>query len=344
MPHGGRYSVRNRDPRIVDFSSSVSPAGAPPAAMRALREGLGRVADYPDPDSSDLVSGLARYTGLPRSRLVVGNGAVEIIYGFCAAFLAGRRALIQAPTFGEYEAACRLAGCRTEFFGSEDLSRDLRRFVGRIPRGGCVFVCNPNNPTGAMLSRREVSRVIAAAGRRSSFAFVDECFIELSAAPGESVLGLVRRRDNLLVLRSLTKSFGLAGIRVGYAAAPGGVASALRGAKVPWSVNALAQRAGLAAIRSGSHLAKARGVVAREAAFLARRIGGIPGFECRETSANFILVRTARDSTLLQGRLLGRGVLVRDCAGFRGLDNHHIRVAVRSRRDNLRLVRALEAA
>ncbi len=343
VAHGGRYSAGTRDPDVVDFSSSVSPAGMPASVRSALGRRLGAVLDYPDPDSSDLVRGLAKYTGLPGSRILAGNGAVEIIYNFCTAFASGRSVLVQAPTFGEYEAACRLAGSRVSRFRSMSLAGDLGRFISKIPRGGCVFVCNPNNPTGSMLTRRQVSKIITAAKQRSTLAFIDECFIELAPESDESVLNLTRRHDNLLVLRSLTKSFGLPGIRIGYAASSKHIISALSNMKIPWSVNALAQEAGLAAIKSRHHLAKSRRIIKKESGFLKSRIAKIPGFECHDTSANFILVRTRQDSTRLRGRLLRHKILVRDCKNFSGLGSHHIRIAVRSRGDNLKLVRALEA-
>jgi len=344
VAHGGRYSADARDPDIVDFSSNISPAGMPAGVRKALGRKLGAVLDYPDSNSSDLIRGLARYCGVPESRILAGNGAVEIIYNFCTAFASGKRALIQAPTFGEYEAACRLAGGRVSLLKSMSLADDLEPFISKIPRGGCVFVCNPNNPTGTMLGRQQMSQIILAARRKSALVFVDECFIELVPESDESVLGLTKRHDNLFVLRSLTKSFGLAGIRIGYAVSSKEMISTLQNLKIPWSVNALAQEAGLAAIRSESHLSKSRRMIKKESAFLKSKIAEIPGLECHDTSANFILIRTRHDSTRLQKRLLRHGVLIRDCKNFPGLDNHYIRVAVRSRRDNLKLVRALEAA
>ncbi len=343
VDHGGRYSVDSRDPDIIDFSSSISPAGMPAFVKSILRKGLDSVSDYPDPRSTDLIRGLSRYTGLPASRLVVGNGAIEIIYNFCSAFVHGKDVLIQAPTFGEYEAACRLAGARILRFNSMNLSDDLESFACEIPKNGCVFVCNPNNPTGSLLTGTQMSKIIISARQKSALVFVDECFIELVPGSDESILKLVKRHDNLLVLRSLTKSFGLAGIRIGYAASSGHVAAILNNMKIPWSISSLAQRAALAAISSDSHLSRSRRIIKREVGFLKSRISGIPGFECHNTAANFILIRTKKDSARLQRQLLRHKILVRDCRNFVGLDNHHVRVAVRSRVDNLRLVHALEA-
>ena len=122
----------------------------------------------------------------------------------------------------------------------------------RIWRNGCVFVCNPNNPTGTILSKKQLTKIISSAKRKSCLVFVDECFIELVPQSNQSVLNLVKRYDNLFVLRSLTKSFGLAGIRIGYAGSSKQIIDILQKIKIPWSVNALAQEAGIIAIKNKS--------------------------------------------------------------------------------------------
>ena len=343
VPHGGRYSVANRDPRIVDFSSNTSPAGMPASVKPLLKKRLGQIEHYPDPNSNDLMSGLRKYTGLPESNLIVGNGALEIIYNFCSAFLSKKRVLIPIPTFGEYEAAAKLAGCKIVFFKTMNLSEHIDSFISQIPSNGCIFVCNPNNPTGTILSKKQLTRIISAAKRKSCFVFVDECFIELVPESNQSILNLIKKHDNLFVLRSLTKSFGLAGIRIGYAGASKRIIDILQKMKIPWSVNALAQEAGLIAIRNKAHITKSKSMIKKESYFLKNRIADIQGFECHASSTNFILIKTRQDSTKLQKRLLKHKILIRDCKSFRGLNNHYIRIAIKSHKDNLKLIRALEA-
>ena len=341
--HGGRYSVKEADHATIDFSSNITPLGTPKSVRRAIRQSIGSIAEYPDADSPALLSDLGEYAGLPADNLVAGNGAVEIIYNFCHAFLSPKtRVLMPVPTFSEYEAASRLYNARISYFDTMNLSDSIDEFLAKIPDRGCVFLCNPNNPTGSLLSKNDVLSVARRACQASSLVLLDECFIEM-AESGESVIGCVREHENLVVLRSLTKAFGMPGIRIGYAAAPVRVAEILRRVRVPWGVNSLAQAAARAAIADTSHLAKSRKIIQRESAYLRRNISRLEGFECLESSANFILIRTTRDSGTLQKALLARGILVRDCSSFRGLDSHYIRIAVRSRLDNRRLVLALEA-
>ncbi len=344
VAHGGPYSVHNCDPDTIDFSSNVSPAGMPSSVKTALRQKLYTMENYPDLYSSDLMHGLKKYTKLAESNLLVGNGAIEIIYNFCNTFLSKKRVLIQAPTFGEYEAAARLAVCKISHFQSMNIAESLEAFIRKIPKNGCVFVCNPNNPTGTMLCKKQLARIIQAAGKKSCIVFVDECFIELVPDSDQSILNLVKKHDNLFVLRSLTKSFGLAGIRIGYAAASQQIISILQKTKIPWSVNALAQQAGLLAIKNKTHLKKSKSIIKKESNFLKNKINEFAEFECHDSVANFILVKTKQDSTKLQKKLLKHKILIRDCKNFQGLNNHYIRIAVRTHKDNLKLISALEKA
>ncbi len=341
--HGGRYSIEGTDHTTIDFSSNITPLGTPQSVRAAIKRNIDSIAEYPDPDSSALLSDLEGYTGLPAANLVAGNGAVEIIHNFCHAFLSRKmRVLMPVPTFSEYEAASLLYNARTSYFETLNLSDSIDEFLARIPDGGCVFLCNPNNPTGELLPKNDVLSVVRRAQEASSVVLVDECFIEMVGSD-ESVIGHVQRHENLMVLRSLTKSFGMPGIRIGYVAAPVEVAKILRRLQVPWSVNSLAQAAARAALADTSHLAKSRKIIQRESRYLRQRISKIRDLECLESSANFILIKTARDSRVLQKMLLARGILVRDCSSFRGMGSHHIRIAVRSHADNQKLVSALEA-
>lgn len=342
VAHGGLFSLGAKDPKILDFSSNISPAGMPSSVASFLKKQLSEIEHYPDLHSYDLKSGLKKYTGLPKENLIVGNGAIEIIYNFCNAFLSKKHVLIPAPTFGEYEVAAKLADCKISFFKTLNLSENIDSFISQIPKNGCVFVCNPNNPTGTILSKKQLRKIIVAAKLKSCFVFVDECFIELVPKSDESILNLVKKFDNLFVLRSLTKSFGLAGIRIGYAAASKQIISILEKMKIPWSVNALAQQAGIVALKNKQHLTKSKSIIKKESNFLRKKIATIQGFECHDSSTNFILIKTKQNSTRLQKKLLKQKILIRDCKNFEGLNDHYIRIAIKSHKDNLKLIRALE--
>ena len=341
--HGGQNSIKNSNSHIIDFSSNITPIGIPLSVKTNLIKNLDDIQNYPDFHSSKLISSLNKYTCLQKSNLLVGNGAIEIIYNFCFAFLSKKtKVLIPVPTFQEYETAAKLNNCKISYFKTMNLSENIDSFISQIPQNGCVFLCNPNNPTGKLLSQKQVLLIIKTAKKLSSIVFVDECFIELVPESDESVISYIKKYDNLFVLRSLTKSFGLPGIRIGYAAASKQMIEILQKIKIPWSVNSLAQNAANVALKNKSHLKKSKLVIKKESIYLKNQIAKLDGFECHDSFTNFILIKTKHDSTKLQKKLLKHKILIRDCKNFRGLNNHYIRIAVKSHKDNLKLVRALE--
>ena len=343
VTHGGKNSIQSADPQIIDFSSNISPMGTPLSVKKILKKNIDNIKNYPDSNSSTVISSLKKYTRLEKSNLLVGNGAIEIIYNFCYAFLSKKtKILIPIPTFQEYETAAKLNNCKISYFKTMNLSENLKEFISKIPENGCVFICNPNNPTGRLLEKSQLLQIIKKAKKLSTIIFIDECFIEMVPESNESIISYVEKYDNLFVLRSLTKSFALPGIRIGYAASSKYMIGILQKIKIPWSVNSLAQDAANTALKNKSHLIKSNLIIKKELNYLTNKISKLDGFTCIKSSTNFILIKTKKNSTDLQKKLLGEKILVRDCKNFRGLNDHHIRIAVKSHKDNLKLVKALE--
>ena len=341
--HGGLFSIKNPNPKIIDFSSNISPVGPPPLVKKYLKKHLDELEIYPDSDSTIMRKNLQWYTKIPFSQIVAGNGATEIIYNFCQAFLSKKTpVLIPIPTFGEYEAAAKLCGSEISYFKTMNLNNDVEEFIKSIPKNGCVFICNPNNPTGTLTLKKNIKKIIESATKKSTLIFVDECFIELVPKSDESVSKLVKKFDNLFVLRSLTKSFGLAGIRIGYGLGPKNIIQTLSKIKIPWNVSGLAQRAADAAICHSFYLDKAKKVIEKESKFLRREISNIKEFECHNSDTNFILIKTKSKSKIIQNKLLKKNILVRDCSSFRGLGNNYIRIAVKTRNENKKLIQAMK--
>jgi threonine-phosphate decarboxylase len=345
VAHGGIYAAGlGFDPKILDFSSNVNPLGFPLAIKNGLKKNLTLFSIYPDSDSSKLRNSLEKHTGIPKDQIVVGNGATEIIYNFCKAFLNKRNVLIPIPTFGEYESAARLHGTKISYFKTMNLNEDIDDFVKIISKNQCIFVCNPNNPTGVLTSQKNVLKILDVSRDNSSLVFVDECFIELASNPHESIVPKLRRFDNLFVLRSMTKSFGLAGLRVGYGLGSKNMIEILNRIKIPWNVNGIAQEIAIKALSYRSHLERTRKLVTKERKFLKDSISKIRGLQYHDSDSNFILIKSKIRSKQLQKKLLNKNILVRDCSSFEGLDDKFIRVAVRTHRENQRLVKELRKA
>ena len=342
--HGGKYGTKNPDANVIDFSSNVNPLGCHPGVKRYLKKQLNLISEYPDPNSTNLRANLAWFTGIPKKQIVVGNGATEIIYNFCKTFLNKKtRVLIPIPTFSEYEVSAKLCESKISFFKTMDLSKNLQKFIMKIPRNGCIFICNPNNPTGVLIKKKEMLKIISAAKKKSSLVFIDETFIELVPESNESLIKYIKNYENLFILRSLTKSFGLAGIRIGYGVSNSQIIDPLQKIKIPWNVSYMAQRAASAAICYHPFLEKTCKLIKKEKDFISSNLAKSKKFTCYNSSTNFILVKTKIKSRLLQKKLQRKKILIRDCSTFRGLNQDYIRIAVKTRKENIKLVKALEA-
>jgi threonine-phosphate decarboxylase len=258
---------------ILDFSANVNPLGPSRRVIETICENVWRLPYYPDPDCTELKKALTRYIGeIGTDNLVVGNGSTELIYLFCEVFMErGDSALIPEPTFGEYENAVKRAGGRPVYV---KLGRDFRIDVNLIlekmtPSVKAVFLCNPNNPTGILASREDLLEIIEIAAKNNLLVFIDEAFIEfVDDKKRYSLAREVKNYENLFVLRSLTKAFGLAGLRVGYGVACEDLIEVLSKGKVPWGVSCLAQVAAIAALEDQEHLKRTQELVNRERKFI----------------------------------------------------------------------------
>ena len=355
--HGG---VRPADLRalglrpedVLDFSASISPIG-PPAGTWEAMAGVDLTA-YPDPECLELREALSRHlsqTGgagvaFPIERILVGNGSTELIHLLARAFLSPPRpgadncALLFTPTYGEYSGACRLAGAPAINFAADnshpfhwDLAEAVRRIKGERP--GLVFLCNPNNPTGVYLSEEDVQTLAAAVSGHGGLLALDEAYLSFVADPWDG-LGLVDR-GNVVLLRSMTKDYALTALRLGYAVASENVIAALAALQPDWSVNGLAQAAGLTALADIGYLDRARAAVERAKDLLTHRLGE-QGFTVHPSSANYLLVDVG-DGARWRERLMRRGLFVRDCASF-GLPSY-IRIGIRPLADCQRLADAM---
>ncbi|MFL6474590.1 MAG: pyridoxal phosphate-dependent aminotransferase [Nitrososphaera sp.] len=342
--HGGIYSV---NPRLVrlDSSSSINPLGTPRKAISAIKMNLDSLAQtYPDPECRELKNGLSRYLGIDPEWICVGNGAIEIIYWFVHTAVASGRVVIPVPTFCEYELASHKSGAEVTCVPLHNLEIDADSVIEKARGADAVFLCNPNNPTG-ILATKQIMKIIENVSS-STRILLDECFIELTDNPeANTMMEQVSEFDNLVILRSLTKSFGLAGLRVGYSVCNSNLAKKLSTNKIPWNVNGLAQVAGVVALLESGYLSKARAVIKEERRFLYDNIKKFESFRPLKSDSNFFLIHLqARNSRQFRDRLLKKsGVLVRDCSTFTGMGTQYIRIAVRMHRENMVLLKALEA-
>jgi L-threonine-O-3-phosphate decarboxylase len=333
--------------KVLDYSASINPLGPPRGVLLVLsvllrletHQGPSPIAHYPDPACPALVLRIAGQHGVDPPQVVVGNGASELIHALPWAFGCRRVAIVE-PTYTEYLRASLLAGAEVEHWLAEGNNFVPEPFDPAD--ADLVWLCNPNNPTGQLWPRGQLEPWMAA-HPRTLFA-LDESFLPFLPDEAEqSLIPAIPRLPNLIVIRSLTKVYGLAGLRLGYAVAAPECADRLRSHLPPWSVNAFAQAAGDVALQEVSFLSQTREWLSQQSPLLRTRLAGcsccvepVPG------QANFVLLRLrGATSAWATQRLLKRGLAVRDAANFIGLDGQYIRVAVREAADNQRLVRDL---
>lgn len=332
---------------IMDFSSNINPLGFSQKAVEAIRNSLGQIPVYPDSTSAALREAIAAsFGGITSNNIVVGNGSTELIYLFAETFLEkGDVALMPAPTFAEYENAVRKAGGKPRHLKlPTDFCIRPNIFSGDIKDAKMAFVCNPNNPTSILTSHEVLTEIIEEALEEDVLLFLDEDFLEFVDEEKQvSLIDKINDYPNLFVLRSFTKVYGLTGLRVGYGIASEEITKLLSNAKIPWNVNCLAQAAASAALTDKEHLKKTRELVRAERAYLTRELKRINSFKQYPADANFIFINIKESgftSAQLKGKMLEEGILIRDCSSFRGLDDYYIRVAVKTRQENERLLEA----
>ena len=218
--------------------------------------------------------------------------------------------------------------------------------IGPVQMKGAkmVFVCNPNNPTGILTSNEVLIEVIGEARDEGVLVFLDEDFLGFVDEDKQvSLIDTIDDYPNLFVLRSFTKVYGLTGLRVGYGVASKEIVSLLSNAKIPWNVNCIAQAAASAALTDEEHLKKTHELIKAERAYLTRELKKMKGFKLYPAYANFVFVdirESGFTSAQLKTKMLKEGILIRDCSSFRGLDDYYIRVAVKTREENERVLEA----
>lgn len=346
--------------KIMDFSAPVNLLGVSKKVKAELRRHLKYLHRYPDPDTKRLRKRLGQYHAIDPETILCGNGSTELIYLITNAF-SPQKVLIPAPTYTEYERAVHSAmsqGQRAEIehiaLKKEDgYAIGVEEFIHTL-RKGCntnsspaahqssepfemAFLCNPNNPTGRLLKRQAVKKIADAARDHGCYLVVDEAYIDFS--PGDSVIEEVADNPNLFVLRSMTHFFALGGVRFGYGVFPMHCIERLKEYKAPWMVNSLAQKAAAASLKDKAYRKESMAVIQQEKAFLEKSFRKL-GIAFLPSDANFYLVKTAAESETCR-RLRSKGILVRDCSDFIGLDSSYMRIAVKSHRENTVFIKEL---
>lgn len=344
--HGGdiyRYAVE-----LIDFSSNINPLGVPPVVEELLKKDLAYLARYPDLEYRVLRQKFADLHRLDWQQVIVGNGAVEIIY-LMANLFKGRKVLLPQPTFGEYQKAVEQVNGQVELVfrkKENDFALPLAEIEEKLPNVAGIILCNPNNPTGNLVAYDQLVELVEKTRCLNKYLIIDEAFIDFVSDPEKSTgLQWLDQHPKMLIIRALTKFFAIPGLRFGYGLGGRELISHLKAQQIPWSVNSLAAQVAERVITESDYIQRSREWIRREQAFLVDQLEKISQIQVWPTEANFILssltsaALTAKD---LQAKLISYGILIRDASSFFGLAESYFRVAIKDRASNQKLVAALK--
>lgn len=339
IEHGGdlrafalRFQIHENE--VLDFSSNVNPLGIPDSVRRLYLESADELCRYPDPSSAELCQEITKHFSVQSENVIAGNGAVALL-GLAVRTLAPKHALLIEPCFTEYRRLLEQQGVEVHSLllrEENDFHFKLSEIMDDLAGVDLLLLGHPNNPTGTALSCSEILELLDEA-RRRVFVIVDEAFADW--VPEISIANEVKERSNLLVVRSLTKFFALAGIRSGFALGPSNVVAALKNGQETWSVNRLAQKLSVAALRDKDFQEKSRKWFREEAAIFRKVLESVGGVKIYPSLANFFLIHLLRnDPEELAGFFGKKEICVRFANNFRGLDSSYFRIAIRLRKEN----------
>lgn len=337
--HGG--DIYSKDIQM-DYSANISPLGVPKKVREALAASIGDICRYPDVECRKLREKIGEKENVPSENILCGNGAAELI--FALAFgLKPKKALLGAPGFAEYEQALRAAGCEIAFYELKEergFSFSGDYLSGITEETDLVFLCNPNNPTGLTVDRTFLLQAAERCEKCGTVLVVDECFNEfLEEAEELTMKPYLKEFSNLVILKAFTKIYALPGLRLGYCLTENQeILEKMRDCMQPWSVSALAQAGGIAALEEETYVEDVRRVVQKERLFLYESLQKL-GLAPLPSKANFLFFQGPEG---LDREMEERKVLIRSLSNYRGLREGYYRIAVKGHEDNEKLIGLLE--
>ena len=352
--HGGNtYELARtlgcRPEMIIDMSSNVNPFGPPASLLAHLKERISQIGVLPEVDGRSAVERFADHWNIPPEEVAIGNGTTQLIYDLPRA-LGARRVLIIGPTYADYRDGCLRNSVACDFWLAREehsFQPDENAIRDALPAFDTVYVCNPNNPSGALVPRQTLATLCRQFPDKHFV--VDESYLPFVAS-AEKVSLMDQRPPNVVVLHSMSKMFRIPGLRIGFAVGETGVIERLRENALPWNVNSLALEALHYLLDEGEAEAMGRFIeetrtrLAVERTAMVDRLAGIQGIRVFASATGFFLLRlpTAFRSGVVCRQLAAEKILVRDCANFEGLSDRFIRISLQDNATNRKCAASLE--
>lgn len=319
---------------VIQLGSNENPFEPSEDVRMAYIKSLENITRYPKPDYSELKRAISEYTGFPPENIAVGCGASELIQSVCNVLIEELdRVVIPMPSYTLYAIYAMLRSASISFPVFKNYRIDPEVIAEEDAK--LLFLCSPNNPTGNTIDRETIKAIASS----SQYVVLDEAYAEFS---GKSCVDLVNEFDNLIVLRSFSKFFGLAGMRIGYAICHPPIAEAIEKVRLPFAISYPALNTAIAAIKSREYYEALKDRIVSERRRLEKELSRIEWLKPYPSEANFILVRVEKDKEGVDKKLLERGIVLRD-ASIMGLDGIHLRITVGRKEQNDALLEALRS-
>lgn len=343
--HGGDiYSKKfeNRG-KIFDFSANINPFGLPKGVKEALKKAAVNCADYPDPFCRELSEAVAKFHNISSESLFFSNGAADVLFRLALA-IKPKKTLLLAPTFADYEKAYNVSGSEFVYYTvlEENDFEIQENILDEIDESlDLMVICNPNNPTGKLIKQDILFKVLEKCKEKNIKLLIDECFIDfVNEKDKYSFIEAVKDYSNLIILKAFTKTYAMAGVRLGYCITSNhNLIKACREVGQDWSVSTLAQKAGIAAIKETDYFIKSHDYIEKERLLLLTSLNKL-GFKTYSSLANYIFFHT--DVTDLKEKLEKYNIVIRSCGNYRNLGKGYYRVAVKRKTDNKYLIKCLK--
>lgn len=344
MEHGGDLLTYENfyDGKLIDFSSNINPLGTPRGLKEEIINNLQTLTTYPDIQYRKLKRSIAKYLNCGTSNILVGNGAVEIINNFV---ILAKKIIVCTPSFSEYEKRAIAHNKLVETIPyKKDFTIDMEAIEEIIHEDELIILGNPNNPTGLRIPKEQLLKIYRLVKKANAFLLLDEAFFEFSPEDYDSIeLFKEYNFESVGIIRAATKFFALPGIRLGYGCTSKEKMEAIQKIELPWSINSLADAAGQFILNDKEYIRKSKEYIEAERRFLLSELSRIEGIKPYTTHTNYILIKLLNwDEEYVFNSLLKKGIIIRKCSSFKDLDENHIRVAIKDRKNNLLLIQAFK--
>ena len=352
--HGGdiysaqeQLSLMENPPDILDFSANINPLGLPEGVKQAIIKSADSLSAYPDPLCRELIANLSKFEKVPSPWLLCGNGAADIIYRLVYA-KKPKKAMVLAPTFAEYEEALNAVSCQIFHYELKAENAFLidENFLDALQQEqdmDVLFLCNPNNPTGQLIPKEMILKILERCKAWDILCVIDECFNDFLEEPEKyTAKEYLEEFDNLFILKAFTKIYAMAGLRLGHCISSNEkLLKALIKAGQPWSVSIVAQTAGIQAMKEKDYLIRTKELICAERKYLIRSLESL-GIRVIASTVNYIFIRWPfNQKHPLHEILFEKGILIRNCDNFYGLSHGYYRICIKEHEDNMVLIDAL---